>query len=130
VPRRVQRLADLGLAPAGALAPPCSTISPDAAGIDVGSTFHVVALPGDRDDKLVRTFRTFSGHLHRLADWLEKTGIKTVAMESISVYWIPVLEIHETRRYFTTPVLGLTWAGRGNIMPHSTAGGGRRANDP
>src|SRR6267143_2746820 len=76
-----------------------STINPDAAGIDVGSTFHVVAVPGDRDDKPVRTFRTFSGDLHRLADWLEETGIKTVAMESTGVYWIPVYEILEARGF-------------------------------
>src|SRR5438128_2395095 len=76
-----------------------STINPDAAGIDVGSTFHVVAVSGDRDDKPVRTFRTFSGDLHRLADWLAETGIKTVAMESTGVYWIPVFEILEARGF-------------------------------
>jgi len=47
-----------------------STINPDAAGLDVGSTFHVVAVPPDRDEMPVRTFRTFSGDLHQLADWL------------------------------------------------------------
>src|SRR5437660_12898334 len=76
-----------------------STINADAAGIDVGSTFHVVAVPGDRDDNPVRTFRTFSGDLHRLADWLEETGIKTVAMESTGVYWIPVFEILEAHGF-------------------------------
>jgi hypothetical protein len=76
-----------------------STINPDAAGIDVGSTFHVVAVSGDRDDDPVRTFRTFSGELHRLADWLEETGIKTVAMESTGVYWIPVFEILEAHGF-------------------------------
>src|SRR5438552_12334995 len=64
-----------------------ATINPNAAGLDVGSTFHVVAVPAGRDDQPVRTFRTFSGDLHRLADWLEETGITTVAMESTSVYW-------------------------------------------
>ncbi len=63
-----------------------ATINPNAAGLDVGSTFHVVAVPAGRDDQPVRTFRTFSGDLHRLADWLEETGITTVAMESTSVY--------------------------------------------
>jgi len=46
-----------------------STINPNAAGIDIGSTFHVVAVPNDRDDQPVRTFRTFSSDLHLLADW-------------------------------------------------------------
>lgn len=72
-----------------------STINPDAAGIDVGSTFHVVAVPSDRDDPPVRTFQTFSGELHRLAEWLKDVGITTVAMESTGVYWIPVFEILE-----------------------------------
>ena len=74
-----------------------STINPDAAGIDIGSTFHVVAVPSDRDDRPVRTFRTFSGDLHQLADWLTEVGITTVAMESTGVYWIPVFEILEAR---------------------------------
>ena len=55
-----------------------STIHPDAAGIDIGSTFHVVAVPSDRDDRSVRTFRTFSTDLHQLADWLTAVGITTV----------------------------------------------------
>jgi transposase len=76
-----------------------STINPDAAGIDVGSTFHVAAVPGDRDDDPVRTFRTFSGDLHRLADWFKDTGITTIAMESTGVYWIPVFEILEARGF-------------------------------
>lgn len=72
-----------------------STVHPDAAGIDIGSTFHVVAVPGDRDERPVRTFRTFSSDLHALADWLSAVGITTVAMESTGVYWIPVFEILE-----------------------------------
>lgn len=76
-----------------------STINPDAAGLDVGATFHVVAVPGDRDERPVRTFRTFSGDLHRLADWLTEVGITTVAMESTGVYWIPVFEVLEARGF-------------------------------
>jgi len=76
-----------------------STINPNAAGIDIGATFHVVAVPSDRDDRPVRTFRTFSSDLHRLADWLTEVGITTVAMESTGVYWIPVFEILEARGF-------------------------------
>jgi len=76
-----------------------TTINPNAAGLDVGATFHVVAVPADRDEQPVRTFRTFSGDLHRLADWLEATGITTIAMESTSVYWIPVFELLEARGF-------------------------------
>ena len=70
-----------------------------AAGIDVGSTFHMVAVPPERDSQPVRAFRSFTGDLHRLADWLEKTGITTVAMESTGVYWIAVYEILEARGF-------------------------------
>jgi hypothetical protein len=34
-----------------------STVYPLAAGIDVGATAHVVAVPLERDERLVRTFR-------------------------------------------------------------------------
>jgi len=74
-----------------------STINPHAAGLDVGATFHVVAVAPDRDEQPVRTFGTFSGDLHRLADWLQRVGITTVAMESTGVYWIPAFEILEAR---------------------------------
>src|SRR6266852_6007603 len=76
-----------------------STVHPSAAGIDIGSTFHVVAVPRDRDEQPVRTFRTFSGDLYHLADWLHAVGITTVAMESTGVYWIPVFEILEARGF-------------------------------
>jgi transposase len=70
-----------------------------AAGIDVGATFHVVAVEAERDPKPVRSFRSFTGDLHCLADWLTKMGITTVAMESTGVYWIPVFEILEARGF-------------------------------
>jgi transposase len=72
-----------------------SMINEHAAGLDVGSTFHVVAVRSDQDDEPVRTFRSFSGDLHAMAAWLKSVGIKTVAMESTGVYWIPVFEILE-----------------------------------
>ncbi len=47
-----------------------------AAGLDVCSTFHVVAVPEDADDEPVRTFKSFTGDLYRLADWLAEVGIR------------------------------------------------------
>ena len=79
----------------GALSP----IHPDAAGLDVGSTSHVVAVPPDRDEHPVRSFQSFTGDLHRLADWLKSVGITSVAMESTGVYWVPVFEILESRGF-------------------------------
>ncbi len=70
-----------------------------AAGIDVGSMFHIVAIPGDIDPEPVRRFESFTGELHRLDDWLAQAGITTIAMESTGVYWIPVFEILEARGF-------------------------------
>lgn len=68
-----------------------------AAGIDIGATFHVVAVPADADEEPVRKFNSFTGDLHQLAEWLKRVGITTVAMESTGIYWIPVYEILEER---------------------------------
>ena len=76
-----------------------STLNPNAAGLDVGSTFHVVAVPAGRAEETVRTFQSFTSDLHRLVDWLQDVGVTTVAMESTSVYWIPVFEILEARGF-------------------------------
>ncbi len=74
-------------------------IQPDAAGIDCGEKHHFVAVPTDRDSQPVREYRTVTRELYRLADWLAQCGIKTVAMESTGVYWIPVYEILEERGF-------------------------------
>ena len=66
-----------------------------AAGIDIGSRFHVVAVPVDLAESPVQTFNAFTADLDRMADWLVSLGITTVAMESTGVYWIPVYEILE-----------------------------------
>jgi len=72
---------------------------PDAAGIDIGSREHWVAVPEDRDAETVRPFGTFTSDLHRLVDWLATCGVKTVAMESTGVYWVPLYEILEERGF-------------------------------
>jgi len=58
-----------------------------------------VAVPPDRDPQPVREFRTFTADLQRLADWLAQCGVKTVAMESTGVYWIPIYEMLEQRGF-------------------------------
>ncbi len=66
-----------------------------AAGIDVGSRSHFVAVPEGTDEQPVREFSTFTDDLERLAEWLITCGITTVAMESTGIYWIPVFELLE-----------------------------------
>ncbi|MGF6966463.1 transposase [Paraburkholderia sp. WC7.3g] len=72
---------------------------PNAAGIDIGSASHYVAVPADRDDEPVREFKSFTCELEKLATWLTACGIDTVAMESTGVYWIPVYELLESRGF-------------------------------
>jgi transposase len=76
-----------------------SVMHPDAAGIDVGSAMHYVAVPPERDDEPVREFRSFTADLIELADWLERCGVKIVAMESTGVYWIALYELLQRRGF-------------------------------
>jgi transposase len=60
-------------------------VHPHAAGIDVGSRSHFVAIgqgPGD-----VREFGVYNEDLHALLQWLLTNDVKTVAMESTGTYW-------------------------------------------
>ncbi len=75
--------------------PGLEVVHPHAAGIDVGNSAHYVAVRPDRDPEPVRRFECFTADLYRLADWLESCGVKTVAMQSTGVYWIPLYEILE-----------------------------------
>lgn len=70
-------------------------INPKAAGIDIGSTKHYVAVPAGLDKEPVRNFGCFTPDLHQMARWLRRCGIETVAMESTGVYWVPVYEVLE-----------------------------------
>src|ERR1700726_910065 len=75
--------------------PGLEVVHPRAAGIDVGNAAHYVAVRPDRDPEPVRRFECFTVDLHRLADWLQACGVRTVAMQSTGVYWIPLYEILE-----------------------------------
>lgn len=74
-------------------------VNPYAAGIDVGATSHFVAVPEGCDEKNVREFKSFTTDLYALADWLKSCGIKTIAMESTGVYWIPIYELLEEKGF-------------------------------
>jgi len=70
-------------------------IHPHAAGIDIASQMHYVAVPPDRDEQPVRKFGSFTTDLHEIAKWLRKCNINTVAMESTGIYWIQLYLILE-----------------------------------
>lgn len=60
-------------------------VNPQAAGIDVGSRSHWVAVGQSEQD--VREFGVFNEDLFAMADWLHERNVKTIAMESTGTYW-------------------------------------------
>jgi hypothetical protein len=70
-----------------------STIHPAAAGIDIGATCHVVAVPPDRDARPVRTFRSFSGELHSF-DWNDVINSIWGPPGAGNARWSYAFEIH------------------------------------
>jgi transposase len=70
-------------------------VHPDAAGIDVGGSEHWVAVSPDRDPEPVRRFGCFTADLREMARWLTEKGVRSVALQSTGVYWMPVFEILE-----------------------------------
>jgi transposase len=81
------------------LPPQLQQVHLNAAGIDIGSEFHFVAVPADRAEQPVRKFSAFTADLHVMANWLKACGIETVVMESTGVYWIPLYELLEARGF-------------------------------
>jgi transposase len=72
-------------------------VNPQAAGIDIGSRSHWVAIDESLDERPVREFGTYTGDLESMADWLLERGIQTVAMESTGVYWVAAYEVLRDR---------------------------------
>ena len=70
-------------------------VHPDAAGIDVGGSEHWVAISPDRDPEPVRRFGCFTADLREMGRWLVARGVRSVAMQSTGVYWMPVFEVLE-----------------------------------
>jgi transposase len=64
------------------------------AGLDVGKESVTVCLrtPGPRGGRRseTRTFKTTTGSLQLMRDWLVEAGVMIAAMESTSAYWKPV----------------------------------------
>jgi transposase len=71
-------------------------VNPDSAGIDVHSNMHMVCVPADRDPSPVRQFGANTADLYEIVAWLKKCRVKTVALESTGVYWIPLFELLES----------------------------------
>jgi transposase len=76
-----------------------SVVNPDAAGIDVHSDMHMVCVPADRDANPVRQFGANTADLQEISMWLKKCGVKTIALESTGIYWIPLFELLESEGF-------------------------------
>ena len=74
-------------------------LQPDAAGIDIHPKSIYIGVPNDRSSVTVRSFGTYTPDLIEIANWLAECRIRTVAMESTGVYWIPLFEILEDRGF-------------------------------
>jgi transposase len=81
--------------PARPASEPLRVVHLDAAGIDIGSQKHYVAVPPDRDPEPVRSFGCLTPELQAMARWLVGCGIRTVALEATGVYWIPPMQVLE-----------------------------------
>jgi transposase len=69
-----------------------SKVNQNAAGVDIGATEIVACVPGGDEIQLVKAFGNYTVDLHAICEWFRKHGVKTVAMESTGVYWIPLFE--------------------------------------
>lgn len=72
---------------------PFERVNWNAAGIDIGSEAHYVAVGADKDGQPVRIFGCYTSDLKAMASWLLSCGIETVALESTGVYWINVYQM-------------------------------------
>lgn len=74
--------------------PVFNEIRRNVAGIDIaGHADHYVCGPRREDGgPHVAHFGTTTSELHRMLAWLKERGVESAAMESTSVYWIPVAD--------------------------------------
>jgi transposase len=74
---------------------------PYCCGLDVHKKFVTACVltpgAGSEPAKTVREFRTMTGDLLALADWLDRAGVTHVAMESTGVLWQPIWNLLEER---------------------------------
>jgi transposase len=73
-----------------------SVIQADVAGIDIGSREMFVCSPANEaGEREIRVYATTTEQIRNCVKWLKERNVRSVAMESTGVYWIPVLEIME-----------------------------------
>lgn len=69
-----------------------SQVNSYAAGVDIGAIEIVACVAGEENTQIVKAFGNYTVDLQALAQWMKDHQVKTVAMESTGVYWIPLFE--------------------------------------
>ena len=69
-----------------------SQVNLNAAGVDIGAVEIVVCVSGEENTQIVKAFGNYTVDLQAIGKWLKEHNVKTVAMESTGVYWIPLFE--------------------------------------
>lgn len=70
-------------------------IYPNAAGIDISSKEHYVAVNPNLANEPIRAFGCYTEDLKSMAKWLIDCQVDTVAMEATGIYWISLYLILE-----------------------------------
>jgi transposase len=65
----------------------------NAAGLDIGASSVFACATLRNGTQEVREFPTFTADLKTMIAWLKQRNVRSVAMESTGVYWIPVYDI-------------------------------------
>lgn len=68
---------------------------PNAAGIDISSKEHYVAVNSESNSTPIRAFGSFTEDLNAIVAWLKECNVDTVAMESTGIYWISLFLLLE-----------------------------------
>jgi len=63
-------------------------IHPNAAGIDISSKEHYVAVNPDTNERAIKSFGSYTDDLEAMVVWLKECMVDTIAMEATGIYWI------------------------------------------
>ena len=65
----------------------------DVAGADIGAREITICVPARSAREPVRTFATFTVDLQAAVTWLQSCQVRSVAMESTGLYWLPLAQL-------------------------------------
>lgn len=72
-------------------------VNPNAAGVDIGSRSHWVAIGQQKED--VREFGVYNEDLQEIVKWLRENQVTTVAMESTGTYWQALFAVLQSQGF-------------------------------